>query len=300
VTETPLLEQPPAAPPPPDSGESPRQPVGVLWPSTRVLALVVVAALVGAAGSAVVARATGWGAKQVVHQYVANTSKLRTQPTDIQGILVQVLPSVVSITATSTQSNPFFGGGLEQTVTASGTGIVVTATGEVVTNAHVVAGASSISVTLNDSTLAHPATLVGEDSNQDLALLQVGGVSRLQAASFGNSSKVMVGDDVIAIGYALALAGGPTVTAGIISAEHRQVSTQTGTGSQETLSGMLQTDAAISSGNSGGPLVDASGQVIGVNTMVATSSRETTASNVGFAIPTSIVLSRLPELRAGG
>jgi putative serine protease PepD len=273
---------------------------GGLQTAVRLAVLVVVAALVGAGASALVARATGWGTQTVVQRYVANTSAMAERPADIQNILVRVLPSVVSVTATSTQSNPFFGPGAGATVTDEGTGIALTSDGQIITNDHVVSGASSITVTLNGSTKAIPATVVGADAAHDLALLKVSGVSNLPVLGFGDSSKIVAGDDVIAVGYALGLTGGPTVTAGIISATGRQVSTQTSEGTSETLNGMLQTDAAISSGNSGGPLVNASGQVIGINTMVAASSRQTSANGIGFAIAANTVTSLLPSLRAGG
>jgi S1-C subfamily serine protease len=269
-------------------------------PTSRLVVLVFVAALVGAGGSALVARATGWGAQTVVQRYVTNTSSITERPADIQSILVKVLPSVVSITATSTQSNPFFGPGSGATVTDEGTGIALTPDGQIITNDHVVSGASSITVTLNGSTNALPASVIGADAAHDLALLKISGVSNLPVPGFGDSTKIVAGDDVIAVGYALGLAGGPTVTAGIISATGRQVSTQTSTGADETLSGMLQTDAAISSGNSGGPLVNALGQVVGINTMVATSNRQNSANGIGFAIAANTITSLLPNLRAGG
>jgi S1-C subfamily serine protease len=292
-----------------EADEYPAQPIeapvptsrrGGLQAAVRLVVLVVVAALVGAGASALVARATGWGTQTVVQRYVANTSAIAERPADIQNILVRVLPSVVSVTATSTQSNPFFGPGTGATVTDEGTGIALTSDGQIITNDHVVSGASSITVTLNGSTKTLPATVVGADAAHDLALLKVSGVSNLPVLGFGDSSKVVAGDDVIAVGYALGLTGGPTVTAGIISATGRQGSTQTSEGTSETLNGMLQTDAAISSGNSGGPLVNASGQVIGINTMVAASSRQTSANGIGFAIAANTVTSLLPTLWAGG
>ncbi len=266
----------------------------------RPLALIVVSALVGSAASLAVARITGWGRETIVRQVIGNTSTIDNRPADIQGILARVLPSVVSIVATTTQISPFFGTGIGTTVTASGTGIIVSSSGEVITNDHVVAGARSITVTLNGSSAAIPARLLGASAANDLALLQMQGASNLTPATLGNSQKTVVGDDVLAVGYALALAGGPSVTDGIISATGRSVSTETASGQSVTLMDMLQTDAAISSGNSGGPLVNSSAQVIGINTVVATSSSSSTAQNIGFAIPSQTVKRLLPLLRSGG
>jgi S1-C subfamily serine protease len=148
--------------------------------------------------------------------------------------------------------------------------------------------------------VAHPATVIGTDPGQDLALIRISGVNGLTAATFADSTRVAVGDRVLAIGYALGLAGSPSVTEGIISAVDRRVDTSTSTEGGATLTGLLQTDAAISSGNSGGPLVDAAGKVVGINTMIATSSTDNTAENIGFAISAHTVQSLLPDLRSGG
>jgi S1-C subfamily serine protease len=286
--------------PPPSSPSEPPSPPPATGRPPRVLALVVVAAVVGAASALGVARATGWGEETTIRQVVANTSVIDNRPADIQAILARVLPSVVSVSATSTRISPFFGPEVGSSVVASGTGIIVSKSGEVITNAHVVSGASSITVTLDEASKPLPASLVGASAAQDLALLQVRGVTDLTPAMLANSNSTVVGDSVLAVGYALGLAGGPTVTEGIISALDRSVATVTASGQKVTLRGMLQTDAAISSGNSGGPLVNAAAQVVGVNTMVATSSGSTTAQNIGFAIPSATVRSLLPVLRAGG
>lgn len=268
--------------------------------STAALRLVVVGALVGAGAALGVARATGWGEQTIVRQVVANTSTLDNRPADIQGVLARVLPSVVSVSAASTRSTPFFGYSIGSTVVASGTGIIVSTGGEVITNAHVVSGATSITVTLNGTSTPLPARLVGASTANDLALLQVTGSTALTPATLADSRSTVVGDSVLAVGYALGLAGGPTVTDGIVSALDRSVATETATGRTVTLTGMLQTDAAISSGNSGGPLVNAAAQVVGVNTVVATSNGSTTAQNIGFAIPSATVRALLPVLRNGG
>jgi S1-C subfamily serine protease len=266
----------------------------------RSLTVSLVAAALGAASALGVARATGWGSQTIVQRYVAPTSVINSRPVDIPLILDRVLPSVVAVSATSTQTSPFFGGGGTTTMTAEGTGIIVSADGEIVTNDHVVAGATSIVVTLHDSSKPLRATLVGASPQNDLALLKISGASNLTPASLGDSTAMVVGDDVVAVGYALGLSGGPSVTDGIISAKGRQVSSETSDGQSITLTNMLQTDAAISSGNSGGPLVNSHGQVIGINTIVATSSRTATAQNIGFAIPSRTIEGELPQLRGGG
>jgi S1-C subfamily serine protease len=200
---------------------------------------------------------------------------LSGQTLNVAEVLARVEPSVVSIeTQISQQRGPFV-----QEGSGAGSGIVVNANGTILTNAHVIENATSISVTVAGETKARTAKVIASDASKDLALLKVSDTSGLVAAPLGTASDVAVGDQVVAIGNALALEGGPTVTEGIVSALGRSIETQTG-----TLSGLIQTDAAISSGNSGGPLVNARGQVIGMNTAVAASSGSVSASNIGFAI----------------
>ncbi len=199
---------------------------------------------------------------------------------DIAGIIEKVEPAVVAIT---TDGGPDSGG-------AAGTGFVLTPDGFIATNNHVVEGASRISVAFNDGT-SKAATVKGTDPANDLAVIKVNATD-LTAVTLGDSSKVQVGDDVVAIGNALALEGGLSVTQGIISGLHRQVSTDAGS----ALFGMLQTDAAINPGNSGGPLVNAQGQVIGINTAIANPGE---AQNVGFAIPVSVAQPIIDDLESG-
>ncbi|MBX7069414.1 MAG: trypsin-like peptidase domain-containing protein [Microthrixaceae bacterium] len=199
---------------------------------------------------------------------------------DVAGILQKVGPSTVAINTSVTQRRgPYVAQGQ-----GAGTGVVLTADGQILTNAHVVSGATRITVSVDGTDQELPATLVAADSANDLALLQVQGVTDLTPAVLGSSAAAAVGDDVVAVGNALALEGGMSVTRGIVSALNRSIEAG-GNGTSETLSGLIQTDAAISSGNSGGPLVNSNGEVIGINTAVAGSSGSTTASNIGFAIP---------------
>jgi S1-C subfamily serine protease len=186
-------------------------------------------------------------------------------------------------------------------VEAAGTGMILTPQGEVLTNNHVVSGASSVTATLFGQTKSLPAHVIGTDPSRDLALVQIDNASNLPTVTLGDSGQTQVGDDVLAIGNALALSGGPSVTQGIVSAENRSLSTQDDSGKTENLSGLLQTDAAINPGNSGGPLVNAQAQVIGINTAVAASSQgNAPTQNIGFAIAIDSVKPQLASLRQGG
>ena len=164
-------------------------------------------------------------------------------------MLAEVEPAVVSI---DSQSDSGEGGG--DFIQAAGSGMILTADGEVLTNNHVVTGASSVTVTLFGQTKALAAHVVGTDPADDLALVQVDHASGLPTVVLGDSSQTRVGDAVLAIGNALALAGGPTVTEGIVSAENRSLTAENDGGQTENLTGLLQTDAAINPGNSGGPM----------------------------------------------
>jgi putative serine protease PepD len=237
----------------------------------------------GAAGGALTLAVTGRDAPSARAGTLLPSSRLAGEALDVAGVVSAVEPAVVSIEVSIGR------GGV-----GSGTGVILTAGGEVLTNAHVVDGAGQIRVTLAGEAQARDAEVVGVDSNADLALLRIQGASGLPTARLGDSSAVQVGDDVVAIGNALALRGGPTVTRGIVSALDRSLDTDTG-----TMTGLLQTDASISSGNSGGPLVNAYGEVIGINTAVATGGRTSAAENIGFAIAMDRVLPVVERLRGG-
>lgn len=291
--------KPPVPPPRIPRGRARQFPLGFL----QLLGLVLAAALAGAGAALLVARFNGWGTETVVRQYVGSGGAVSDRPTDIKGLLATSLPAVVSVKSTTTQSNPFLGPGGGRRVTAEGTGIVIGSTGEIITNAHVVrgvvSGASTVSVTFHDSS-RRAARIVASDSANDLALLKVSGMTGLPVLELGDSGAMAPGDPVVAIGYALGLDGGPSVTTGIISATGRTTTTETGFGTDSRLTNLLQTDAPISSGDSGGPLLDTEGRVIGINTMVATSTSETAVNGIGFAIAADTVKALLPALRAGG
>jgi S1-C subfamily serine protease len=204
-------------------------------------------------------------------------------PMDVAAVADMVGPSVVTISADVEQGG-LLGGSV-------GTGVITTSDGEILTNAHVVEGATAIRVRLAGETEPRPATLLASDPGNDLALLRIGGEG-FPAATFAAPGSVDIGDEVVAIGFALDLDGDPSVTLGIVSALDRTITTELG-----ALDGLIQTDAAISSGNSGGPLVNAVGDVVGINTAVARGDATTAASNIGFAISTDEVLPVLTSLR---
>jgi putative serine protease PepD len=223
------------------------------------------------------------------------SAELSGNDLDVAAILAKVGPSVVAVNTQVTQRRgPYIAQGQ-----GAGTGVVLTADGQILTNAHVIDGATAITVSVEGSDQQLPATLVAKDTANDLALLQVTGVSDLTPATLGDSDATIVGDDVVAVGNALALEGGMSVTRGIVSALHRSIEAGSESGS-ESLSGLIQTDAAISSGNSGGPLVNSKGEVIGINTAVAGSGNGTTASNIGFAIPIDTAKTIVERLRTSG
>ncbi|MEY4400517.1 MAG: hypothetical protein RL072_382 [Actinomycetota bacterium] len=174
---------------------------------------------------------------------------------------------------------------------ATGTGVVVTSNGEIITNAHVVDNATEVRVRFAGDTEPVIARVLAADAGNDLALLKVT-ATNLVAATFAKPGSVRVGDQAVAIGYALALDGGPSVTTGIVSALKRTIFTESG-----ALNRLIQTDAAISSGNSGGPLANMRGEVIGINTAVARGDTNSAANNIGFAISVDEVLAVLEQLR---
>jgi len=175
---------------------------------------------------------------------------------------------------------------------ATGTGVVLTSDGEILTNAHVVAGAKSVTVRFAGETEPRIATVLASDPGNDMALLKIT-ATNLKPATFAQAGTIRIGDQVVAIGYALALDGGPSVTTGIISALKRTIITESG-----ALNGLIQTDAAISSGNSGGPLVNLRGEVVGINTAVARSDVNQAANNVGFSISVDEIGPVLEQLRS--
>ncbi|MET8942493.1 trypsin-like peptidase domain-containing protein [Streptomyces sp. NPDC004542] len=279
------------------------------------------------AAVAIVAAAVGGGTAYAFQELTGKDTTAASSTTtnvvpagkkgDVAAIAAVVSPSVVEIKATLANGS------------STGSGVIITSDGEIVTNNHVVSGASSIKVTTSDGT-SYTAEVVGTDSSKDLALVKLRNASGLKAATLGDSSGVQVGDTVVAIGSPEGLTG--TVTSGIVSALNRDVTVSTDesqgqsqgqggdgqwpfqfggrqfngdTGSSTTTYKAIQTDASLNPGNSGGALIDAGGNIIGINSAMYSSSQQSSSSSdagsigLGFAIPVNTVKSDLAKLRSG-
>jgi putative serine protease PepD len=303
-----------ASEPPQGDARRPRRPIVLL------AAVATVAAAAGAGTAYAIQELSGADNSTIATGSAGANVVPAAQRGDVAAISAAVTPSVVEINAAQ-------GGG-----SSTGSGVIVSRGGEVVTNNHVVSGASSIKVRTSDGK-EYPAQVVGTDSSKDLALVRVRGAADLKAAAFGDSGGVRVGDPVVAIGSPEGLAG--TVTSGIVSALNRAVTVPTDqgqgqgqdqqdqggpgqwpfefggrqfngdTGSSTTTYKAIQTDASLNPGNSGGALIDASGRVIGINSAMYSSSSQASSSSdagsvgLGFAIPVDTVKSDLAKLRAG-
>jgi serine protease Do len=202
-------------------------------------------------------------------------------------VVAAIIPSVVTVTSQVETFTPFG----ESDGEAVGTGFVVREDGFILTNQHVIDGASAVTVTLASGE-ARTASLVEEDAELDLAVLKID-AEGLPTVTLGDSEGLAMGETVVAVGYALDLSGGPTVTSGIISSLERTIDVRDSGGPGATVrayDGLLQTDAALNSGNSGGPLVTLDGLVVGVNVAGGDG-----VENIGFAIPIDAAAQLLDE-----
>lgn len=236
------------------------------------------AALIGAIVGAVVAAV-------VLVALDGDDDRAAERTPDVQAILERVQPSVVSISTGSDvggRSGGVFGG--------PGSGVIISEDGLVLTNAHVVDGAPRADLTMHDGTTAE-ATLVGSLPENDIALLRIEGANGLTPAEIGSSADLVVGEPVVVLGNALNLGGPPSVTQGIVSALDRTIETPEGL----VLDHLIQTDAAINLGNSGGAMVDAEGRLVGIPTAVIND-----AQSVGFAIAIDSVMPLVEEISSGG
>ncbi|MFP1626196.1 S1C family serine protease [Streptomyces sp. 5K101] len=282
-------------------------------PVALIAAVAIAAAAVGGGASALVGRFAGGDTGTTGGSVASGTNVSQSSKGTVAGVAQAVSPSIVEINATSAAGQ------------STGSGVIITSGGEIVTNNHVVSGAETIKVRLSDGR-AYTADIVGTDPDKDLALIELNGAKGLKAATLGDSGSVKVGDEVVAIGSPEGLTG--TVTSGIVSALDRDVTVAKerdrggqdprenwpfefggqqfngDTGDSTTTYKAIQTDASLNPGNSGGALINMNGEVIGINSAMYAPSSATgsTAGSVGlgFAIPIDTVKADLDGLRSGG
>ncbi|MFD3652258.1 S1C family serine protease [Streptomyces sp. NPDC058620] len=307
--------------PPPQSAPEPPKPARRAKRPVALLAAVAIAASVVGGGTAtLIGQLTDGGTNTTGSGgAVQGTTVSQSSAGTVSGVAAAVSPAIVEIGATSTAGQ------------STGSGVVITSDGEIVTNNHVISGASEIEVTLSTGK-KYTADVVGTDADKDLALIKLQGASGLKTASLGDSSEVKVGDQVVAIGSPEGLTG--TVTSGIVSALDRDVTVakdsegsdqsqqQQGgsdwpfefggrqfngdTGTSKTTYKAIQTDASLNPGNSGGALINMNGEIIGINSAMYSPSSASSAGSsaagsvgLGFAIPVDTVKADLDTLRAG-
>ncbi|HEX3328927.1 MAG TPA: trypsin-like peptidase domain-containing protein [Gaiellales bacterium] len=258
-----------------------------------VAALLATAGLGASVAAVAVHEADGGGGTTIIRRPAVTVNAAPAASTSPSGgmsvseIYRKSVPGVVEVLATGQSSggNGFFGG---QTESAQGTGFQVDSKGDIVTNYHVVENSDSVRVRLNDGH-SFPGRVIGRDPAKDLAVIRISAPSdELHPLTFADSSAVQVGDSVVAIGDPYGLRN--TATAGIVSALRRTIVSP----SNEKITGVIQTDAAINSGNSGGPLLNSQGQVIGVNSQIESGSQNGGGGGnigIGFSIPSNTVAS---------
>jgi S1-C subfamily serine protease len=291
---------------PHDVRDDPAGPVAGHPPRRRLgAALLAAAMLLGGAGGFALTRTLRSGAATM-----RTTSSVTTTPTTGSGasssatatgaltlaqIEAKVDPALVDITSTLGSSG-----------TAAGTGMVISSTGEILTNNHVISGATKISVTIGGTGTDYTATVVGYDVADDVAVLQIPNVSGLTTVTTASSSTVSVNDAIVAIGNALGKGGTPTSAQGTVAAVEQTITASDDTGSsQETLSHLIQISAAVQPGDSGGATVDAYGRVVGMTTAAAASggfrpmSTTTTQATTAYAIPIDSALEIARHIEAG-
>lgn len=296
----PPVYQPPAAPAPtspaPAAQQATRKRFG--WLGVVLAALLgglIGAAAIGAAGLALYlpTRTTSTGTAEEESQTASpvNISVSDTEATFAEAVAEKVTPSVVNV-AVEQQVQDFWTGSVSTQVAGNGSGVIIRADGYILTNNHVVEGASGLIVTIGTEDL--PAKVVGTDPSSDLAVIKVDRTG-LPVMEIGTSSDLVVGAPVVAIGSPFGLE--KTVTTGIISALGRS-SMASGSSGITTYTSLIQTDAAINPGNSGGALTDAQGRLIGINTLIQTTSGS--SAGIGFAIPVDFAMKIAEELISTG
>ena len=265
-----------------------------LW--RRLLAFSVTVALVAVIGAAFLRTNTATAGTSTVLSATAPIVAVTQPASAYSGGALQASAIAATVDPAVVDINTVF-----QTATASGsaagTGIIITSTGEILTNNHVVEGATSISVTIAGSATPYAARVLGVDPTADVALIQVDGVTGLPTATLANSSTLQTGEAVVAIGNAGGVGGAPSVSQGTIVALGQSITAGGGT-TPEQLSGLILSNASIAPGDSGGPLVNSAGQVVGMIT-AGQSTSQNASTTIGYAIPTSNALSVVNQIRAG-
>jgi S1-C subfamily serine protease len=267
---------------PPASPEDPRRRRRWMTPTAAVLA-----AALGFAGARLTAASTP-APSSMPRPETAAAVQTSSDPSSPADIIAAAMDSIVSVRTVS-EAGPFngpFGGRVQ----GEGSGVVIRGDGVILTNAHVIEGASRIEVATADGGQTIEATVVGSDAGHDLAILKVDS-DDLTAITVGSSDQLELGDSVVALGYPLGL--GTTATQGIVSGLDRTIQVGDGPFDATELSGLLQTDAAINPGNSGGALLDAEGKLIGINTAAASAA---SAENIGFAVAIDEALPIIDDL----
>ena len=275
---------PPAAPP-----------VTSVW--HRIAAYVVMVAVVAAAAGVGI----GYSISRVVNpQQAAHASPITLAPSEtspgtgsnngnssVASIAAKINAAIVDINTTVGSS------------AAAGTGMLISSSGEILTNNHVVSSSTSITVTVEGRSQTYTAHVVGVNASQDVAVLQIDqSVSGLPTVKFANSSGLQVGDTIVAVGNALGQGGTPHATRGQVTALDQTITASEGGGVSETLNGMIESDAVIYPGDSGGALVNSAGQVVGMITAGQAQGFRSSASNVGYAIPSNTAVAVANQIRA--
>jgi S1-C subfamily serine protease len=259
------------------------------------LTVAIVAAIVLATGGGI---GVGWNLARVINSHSTAQTPIQTVSpaqgngsTSAASAAAKVSPAVVDINSTIQTATA--------TEQAAGSGLILDSTGDILTNNHVVDGSISLRVTIQGHSGTFAATVLGVDPSDDLAVIHIDNVSGLPTVKLANSSSLKVGDSVVAIGNALGLGGTPRVTEGFITALDQTITASENGSNSETLNGMIQSDAEISPGDSGGALVNTAGQVVGIITAGEATSFRTTTSSVAYAIPSSTAVRIANQILAG-
>lgn len=296
MTPEPTSQDLQLAPPPAPAVASPRPSPNYAQRLTAAIVAAVILATGGGIG-------VGWAMARFISSHNTTQAHVQTVPPikqstssgstnlDLNGVTRRVSPAIVDInTVIQTASG---------SAAAAGTGLIITSSGDVLTNNHVVEGSVSIRVSIQGKPGPYTATVVGVDPTDDIAVIHVNGVSGLPTVTIADSSTVKVGDTIYALGNALGLGGAPRVTQGIVTALDQTITASDNGAQAEQLTGMIQSDAEISPGDSGGALVNSAGQVIGIITAGQAQGFRSNSTTIAFAIPSSKAVDIANRILAG-